>query len=109
MITVYNYAILNYQQNRQPAIHGADSSLQSMSALRGSNSVPLTLYARCYPMRYRALVFQYIKILCLKFNSSDFLCSKKMQGYSAPNTDLVHTIFLYQFNRAAQSMTRVCV
>src|ERR1043165_8163617 len=54
MITVYNYAILNYQQNRQPAIHGANSSLQSMSALRGSNSVPLTLYARCYPMRYRA-------------------------------------------------------
>src|ERR1043165_3359302 len=45
---------LNYEQNRPPAIHGANSSLQSMSALRGSNSLPLALYARCYPTRHRA-------------------------------------------------------
>ena len=56
-VTVYSYAIetihkntngedinLNYQQNRQPAIHGAISSLQSMSAY-GSISAPLALYA----------------------------------------------------------------
>src|SRR5688572_27042873 len=36
------------------AIHGANSSLQSISALRGSNSVPLALFTSCYPTRHRA-------------------------------------------------------
>src|ERR1043165_4212501 len=50
---------LNYKQYRQPAIHGANSSLQSMAALRGANSLPLTLYARCYLKRH-VVIYTYI-------------------------------------------------
>jgi len=42
-----------YKQNRQPAIHGANCSLQSMSTY-GAQSQYLSLSMPvCYPMRYR--------------------------------------------------------
>src|SRR5688572_2920508 len=64
-VTVYNYAIETIHKNTNDRRHkslllteqtarGANSSLQSMSTLRGSNSVPLGLCTRCYPIRYWA-------------------------------------------------------
>src|SRR6476660_5537796 len=79
---------LNYYQNRQPAIHGANSSLQSISALRGSNSVPLALYARCYPMRYRAPP---INFLSLEFRP--MLESKLRRALSSSNRNSCDNFF----------------
>src|SRR5688572_9060560 len=51
--TCYAIEILTTNRTDSLQYNGANSSLQSMSTLRGSNSVPVGLCARCYPMRYR--------------------------------------------------------